>query len=98
MIKNPPSNAGVIGLIPGVGTKIPQPVGQLSPHGATTESALCNRRSPQEKSVPHREEVMHLNKDPEEVHKRSPCPTGKRLCTSTKTQESSVQKKESWVL
>ena len=52
MIKNPPSNAGVMGLIPGVGAKIPHPAGQLSPHGATTESALCNRRSPQEKSCP----------------------------------------------
>ena len=45
------------------------------------------RRSPQEKSMPHSEESVHLNKDPGEAHRRSPCPTVKRLCTSTKTQE-----------
>ena len=31
MVKNPPSNAGDAGSIPGRGTKIPHPAGQLSP-------------------------------------------------------------------
>ena len=32
VVKNPPYNAGDMGLIPGQGTKIPYAVGQLSPH------------------------------------------------------------------
>ena len=32
MVKNPPSNAGDVGSIPGRGTKIPHAAGQLSPH------------------------------------------------------------------
>jgi len=32
VVKNPPSNVGDVGLIPGGGTKIPHAVGQLSPH------------------------------------------------------------------
>ena len=31
VVKNPPSNAGDVGLIPGRGTKIPYVAGQLSP-------------------------------------------------------------------
>ena len=38
MVKNPPSNAGDMGSIPGQGTKIPHAMGQLSPHTATTEA------------------------------------------------------------
>ena len=40
MLKNPPSNAGDVGLIPGRGTKIPHAAGQLSLHAASTEPAL----------------------------------------------------------
>ena len=32
VVKNPPSNAGDVGSIPGQGTKIPHASGQLSPH------------------------------------------------------------------
>ena len=32
VVKNPPSNAGAMGLIPGWGTKIPHVAGQLCPH------------------------------------------------------------------
>ena len=42
MVKNPPSNAGDVGSIPGRGTKIPHDVGQLSPRAATTEP-MCSR-------------------------------------------------------
>ena len=37
MVKNPPSNAGDAGLIPGRGTKIPHASGQLSPRATATE-------------------------------------------------------------
>ena len=37
MVKNPPSNAGNVGSIPGQGTKISHAAGQLSFH-ATTKS------------------------------------------------------------
>ena len=32
VVKNPPSNAGDVRSIPGLGTKIPQAAGRLSPH------------------------------------------------------------------
>ena len=41
VVKNPPSNAGDAGLIPGWGTKIPHATGQLSPHEATEEKLQC---------------------------------------------------------
>ena len=37
VVKNPPSNAGDRGSIPGWGTKIPHALGQLSLCAATTE-------------------------------------------------------------
>ena len=37
MVKNPPSNPGDTGSSPGLGTKIPYSLGQLSPHIKTTE-------------------------------------------------------------
>ena len=40
VVKNPPSNAGDVGSIPGWGTKLPPAAGQLSPR-ATTKEALC---------------------------------------------------------
>ena len=39
VVKNPPSNAGDTGLIPGRGTKVPHTTGQLSPHATNTELA-----------------------------------------------------------
>ena len=45
VVKNPPSNAGVLGSIPGQGTYIPHAAGQLSLHATTTELALLNERA-----------------------------------------------------
>ena len=42
VVKNPPSNAGDTGSIPGRGTKIPHAMGQLSPPASTTELASLN--------------------------------------------------------
>ena len=47
VVKNPPSNAGDMGLIPGGGTKIPHAVGQLSPRAATTEPTRSGAHAPQ---------------------------------------------------
>ena len=44
MVKNPPSEAGDMGSIPGQETKIPYAMGQLSPHAATTEP-MCHNES-----------------------------------------------------
>ena len=46
MVKNPPSNAGNLGLIPGWGTKIPHAAGQLSPRATTTEPKHSREKSP----------------------------------------------------
>ena len=40
MVKNLPSNAGKVGLIPGWGTKIPHAKGQLSLQATTTETHM----------------------------------------------------------
>ena len=45
VVKNPPSNAGDTGSIPGQGTKIPHAVGQLSPCATTTELMRLNERA-----------------------------------------------------
>ena len=42
VIKNPPSNTGDMGSIPGQRTKIPHAMGQLSPRTATTEPSHLN--------------------------------------------------------
>ena len=52
MVNYPPSNAGDKGSIPGLGTKIPQAVGQLRPCTTTTgltcsRTLALNKRSPQ---------------------------------------------------
>ena len=39
VVKNPPSSAGGMGLIPGWGTESPHVSGQLSPCATTTESS-----------------------------------------------------------
>ena len=50
VVKNPPSNAGDVGLIPGWGTKIPHATGQLSPHTTNYRAralwSLCATREP----------------------------------------------------
>ena len=42
LVRNPPSNAGNVGVIPGGGTKIPHAAGKLSPCATTTEPACHN--------------------------------------------------------
>ena len=44
VVKNPPSNAGDAGSIPGWGTKIPHAAGQLSLCATTTEPTRHNER------------------------------------------------------
>ena len=44
-VKNPPSNAEDVGLIPGQGTKIPHAAEQLSLSATTTELVCLNQRS-----------------------------------------------------
>ena len=44
VVKNPPSNAGDLGSIPGQGTKILHAMGQLSPHTTTIEPTHLNKR------------------------------------------------------
>ena len=55
VVKNPPSNAGDAGSIPGQGTKIPHATGQLSPHATTTELSHLNERA----HMPQTTEPMH---------------------------------------
>ena len=46
VVKNPPSNAGDMGLIPGQGTKTPHALGQLSPCAAIREASSPQVLSP----------------------------------------------------
>ena len=45
VVKNPPSNAGDVGSIPGRGTKSPHAPEQLSPHATSTEPMCHNYRA-----------------------------------------------------
>ena len=45
MVKNLPSNAGDMGLIPGPGTEIPHVTGKLSPH-VQLEKPVGHRKDP----------------------------------------------------
>ena len=47
MFKDPPSNAGEVGSIPGLGTKIPHAAGQLSLSDTTNEPACSEAHAPQ---------------------------------------------------
>ena len=47
VVKNPPSNAGDMGSIPGLGPKIPHATGQLSLRAATTEPMRPGACAPQ---------------------------------------------------
>ena len=42
VVKNPPSNAGDVGSIPGQGTKIPRAMGQLSSCTTAREKPMCH--------------------------------------------------------
>ena len=68
VVKNPPTNAGDVGLIPGWETKIPHATGQLSPHTATAEPTRPGSCAPQlERENPHaatREKPAHHNEEP----------------------------------
>ena len=51
MVKNPPSNAGDAGLIPGQGTKVPHATGQLSLHTTSREQRSNKPRGSATKKV-----------------------------------------------
>ena len=46
MVKNPPSNAGDLGSIPGRGAKIAHAVGRLSPQATTMEEPTGHSEEP----------------------------------------------------
>ena len=58
VVKNPPSNAGDMGSIPGQEAKIPHAMGQLRPP-TTTPEPLCSRTC-----IPQLGKSIHHIKDP----------------------------------
>ena len=76
MVKNPPSNAGDAGSIPGQGTKIPYATGQLSPHATITELARLNER---EKTRTPQGKILHAST-------KIPCTATKTQCIPPKNQ------------
>ena len=56
VLKNPPSNAGDAGSIPGRGIKIPHATGQLSPRASRREPECPKRRSPRTLEPAHHNE------------------------------------------
>ena len=73
MVKNPPSNAGNMGSIPGRGTKIPHTSGQLSPHTTTVELACLNERA----CVPQTTESTHTGACVPQLERENPHATTK---------------------
>ena len=59
MVKNPSSNAGDAGLIPGQGTKIPHAAGQLSLRATTIEPANSGARTPQRRACVPQQKTLH---------------------------------------
>ena len=84
VVKNPPSNAGGEGSIPGQGTKIPHATAQLSPRTATTEPTCSGAHVPQLER-PHASTTEPVSSG---VHvpqlERSPHATTKSLRATTK--------------
>ena len=83
VVKNPPSNAGDMGLIPGRGTKIPHAMGQLSPHATTTKAACLTERH----RVPQTTEPTHSGVHMPQLE-RSPRAAMKIPGATTKTRSS----------
>ena len=52
VVKNPPSNAGDVGSIPGRGTKIPHAMGQLNLHATTKNPHSQNKIKRKKKEEP----------------------------------------------
>ena len=50
VVKNPPSNAGETGMIPGQRAKIPHAPGQLSSSATTKEARVPQRKSPHDET------------------------------------------------
>ena len=59
VVKNPPSNAGDMGSIPGWGIKIPCASRQLSLHVATTDPTLSSACTPQRKILHAAVKIPH---------------------------------------
>ena len=79
MVKNPPSSAEDVGLIPGRGTKVPLAVEQLSPRATARESMHCNRK------IPHDEtKILTAALRPDATEEISKRPKGKKEKKSTK--------------
>ena len=68
MVKNPPSNAGDTGSIPGRGARIPHAAGQLSPRTTATEPTCSGARTTT------REKPAHGNEEPMRCDERSRMP------------------------
>ena len=61
MVKNPPSNSGDAGSIPGQGTKIAYPWGNEA-HGQQLERTLCTELERKKNPKCRNEESMHHNR------------------------------------
>ena len=81
MVKNLPSSAGDVSLIPGQEIKIPHSAGQLSPCAATTEPASSRDCVPQlESPCAATTEPVHSGMERKILHAAT-----KILCATTKT-------------
>ena len=74
MVKNPPSNAGDTGSIPGRGTKIPHAAGQLNLRATTAE-------------LEHLKERAHVPQTTEPMHPGARAPQLERVNPHTTTRE-----------
>ena len=76
MIKNLPSNAGDVGLIPGRGTKIPHAAGQVSPCATAMELSRLNERTHvwQTTEPTHSESPHATTRERSACHNKEPAP------------------------
>ena len=92
VVKNPPSSAGDVGLIPGERTKIPCATGQRSPHATTTEPVPSGAQEPQ------RERPVCCNKDPVWLASAPPPKKKKEKSSSVWESGKHIKKKRSCLL
>ena len=89
VVKNPPSNAGDAGSIPGWGAKIPHAAGQLSPRATTTELGHLNERA----RVLQTTEPTHSGARAAQLERENPRATTREKLTHCNKEPTSRQQK-----
>ena len=90
MVKSLPSSAGDVGVIPGLGTKIPRAAGQLGPRATATELAHRNYRA----HVPQTTEPMRPGARAPQLERENPHAATREKPTHRKKEHTHCNKRD----